>query len=304
MKASAADGGSALQLSMSRIREETDSLFASLLVSSSARTTRLYDAMRYAALGGGKRLRPLLVTAVADLFDVPRGRALRAGLAVECIHTHSLIHDDLPCMDDDDLRRGRPTVHRAFDEATALLAGDALHALAFQLLADPATHPDPKLRMELVGTLAAAAGVRGMAGGQMLDLLQSGGDVIDLKGVRRLQDLKTGALFAWCAEAAARLGRAPAYALIRVIAYARCLGLAFQITDDLIDRNGSEAIAGKRVGKDAARGKVTLVQLLGPDAARREAVHLLSSAAQHVESFGPRAQILIELADFVARRQF
>jgi farnesyl diphosphate synthase len=302
MRVLPATGNAVLEASLSRIAADVDGLFGQLLVSPSPHQSPLYDAMRYAALSGGKRLRPLLVTATAELFDVPRSWALRAGIAAECIHTHSLIHDDLPCMDDDDLRRGRPTVHRVFGEANALLAGDALHASAFQILAEPATHPDPQIRMELAASLARSIGGEGMAGGQMLDLLQPTGEAHNFSAVKQLQELKTGKLFVWCAEAAARLGRAPPYDRISVIAYACCVGLAFQITDDLIDHTGRELDAGKRVRKDEAQGKVTFVQLLGIEGARRKVSALLSEAIQHVEGFGARAELLVQLAGFVGHR--
>ena len=205
--------------------------------------------MRHAAIGGGKRMRPLLVVAACDLFHVDRERALRVAIAIEAVHVYSLIHDDLPCMDDDDLRRGKPTVHKAYDEATAVLAGDSLHALAFEVLADPATHEDPFARAELVLELARASGPSGMAGGQMMDLAAEH-EIFDLPATTRLQQLKTGALIGFCLEAGAIMGRIPDAARTPLRGYARDLGLAFQIADDLLDVEGESAKTGKAVGKD------------------------------------------------------
>src|SRR5690606_16985799 len=241
-----------------------------LLPTSEGPEARLFEAMRYATLNGGKRLRPFLVIAGADLFDVPRDRSLRAAAAVELIHCYSLVHDDLPAMDDDDLRRGRPTCHIQFDEATAILAGDALLTLAFEVLADPATHPDPAIRVALVGALAAAAGGEGMVGGQMFDLVAEG-RTLDLDQITRLQGLKTGRLIKVSCAAGAILGGANSEARDALDAYAQDLGLAFQIADDLLDVEGSEAEVGKKVGKDADAGKATFVSLLGVAEARRRA---------------------------------
>jgi farnesyl diphosphate synthase len=257
--------------------------------------------MRYAAIGGGKRLRPLLVVAACRLFKVAAERALRAGLAVECIHVYSLVHDDLPAMDDDDLRRGKPTLHRAFDESTAILAGDSLHALAFELLADEATHEDPFIRAELIAELARAAGPAGMAGGQMMDLAAGGGG-LDIASVTRLQQLKTGALIGWCLEAAAIMGRAPAEGRRSLRGYARDLGLAFQIADDLLDAEGEEAKTGKRVGKDEGAGKATFVSLLGTDRARQQAALLVEQAIEHLHAYGEEADLLRDIARFAVSR--
>jgi farnesyl diphosphate synthase len=262
---------------------------------------RLYEAMRYAAIGGGKRIRPMLVVAACDLFRVDRDRALRAALAVECIHVYSLIHDDLPCMDDDDLRRGKPTVHRAFEESTAVLAGDSLHALAFEILADEATHEDPFVRAELVAELARASGPAGMAGGQMMDLAAPALD-LDLAAVTRLQQLKTGALIGWCVEAGAIMGRVPPDGRTGLRGYARDVGLAFQIADDLIDHQGLEEKAGKRVGKDQAAGKQTFVSLLGPERARLQADILVGQAIEHLQAFGEEADLLRAVARFAVER--
>ncbi|MFN3944920.1 MAG: polyprenyl synthetase family protein [Allosphingosinicella sp.] len=288
---------------MRRAALDIDALFQAILPDPPDARRRLYDAMRYAAVGGGKRLRPLLVLASARLFEVPRGQAIRAGLAVECVHVHSLIHDDLPCMDDDDLRRGKPTVHRAFDEATAVLAGDALLALAFEILGDPATHPSGTVRAELVCELAKAAGAGGMAGGQMLDLSPPEEEErIDLDGVTRLQRLKTGALIGWCVEAGAIMGRAPHDLRTSLRGYAHCLGLAFQIADDLLDHGGEEAKVGKRLGKDAEQGKETFVSLLGPARARRQAKLLVAQAEDHLRPFGEDARLLAAIARYAVER--
>ena len=278
-----------------------DRAFDALLPIPEDARARLYEAMRYAAIGGGKRIRPLLVIAACDLFKVDRDRAMRVALAVECIHVYSLIHDDLPSMDDDDLRRGKPTLHRAFEESTAILAGDSLHALAFEILADEATHEDPFVRADLVVELARAAGPAGMAGGQMMDL-KAGEMGLDLPAVTRLQQLKTGALISWCVEAGAIMGRVPVEGRTGLRGYARDVGLAFQIADDLIDHEGLEEKAGKRVGKDKAAGKQTFVSLLGPERARRQADLLVEQAISHLHGFGEDADLLRAVARFAVER--
>jgi farnesyl diphosphate synthase len=290
-----------LDIPMRRVAAEIDRLLDSLLPVPDDSSARLYQAMRYAAIGGGKRLRPLLVVASAGLFGVPGAQALRAGAAVECLHVQSLIHDDLPCMDDDDLRRGKATVHRAFDEATAVLAGDGLMALAFETLAAPATHPNPAVRAELVCELSRAVGAAGMAGGQMLDIC-AGEAALDLDGVTRLQRLKTGALIGWCVEAGAIMGGASAEQRTRLRGYAQCVGLAFQIADDLLDAHGNEEKVGKRLAKDAAQGKRSFVTLLGPERARRQADMLAEQAVEHLRPFGERAAILAAIAAFAVAR--
>ena len=249
----------------------------------------------------GKRLRPLLVRAAADLFHVDQVRALRTGLAVEAIHVYSLIHDDLPCMDDDDLRRGRPTVHRAFDEATAVLAGDSLHALAFEIVTDPDTHSDPFVRAELAMELARAAGPSGMAGGQMMDLAAEG-MTLDLPAVTRLQQLKTGALIGFSLEAGAILGHVPPEGRRHLRGYARDIGLAFQIADDLLDIEGAEEVTGKAVHKDAAAGKATFASLLGVERARQQANMLVAQAIEHLASHGQEADLLRAIARYVIER--
>jgi len=290
-----------LQGALAEVGAEIDRAFDLLLPIPPDPRGRLFEAMRYATIGGGKRMRPLLVLAGCDLFNVGRDRALRVALAVECIHAYSLIHDDLPCMDDDDLRRGKPTVHRAFDECTAILAGDSLHALAFEVLADDATHEDPFVRSELALELARASGPGGMAGGQMMDLM-AGDMTLDLNGVTRLQQLKTGALIGWCLEAAAIMGRVPPEGRTALRGYARDIGLAFQIADDLLDHEGREEKAGKRVGKDEAAGKETFVSLLGPDRARQQAQALVDQAIDHLRAFGEEADLLRAVAHFAVER--
>lgn len=261
----------------------------------------LYRAMRHAAIGGGKRLRPLLVFATGRLFNVDRDAVGRAGAAIECIHVYSLIHDDLPAMDDDDMRRGKPTVHKAFDEATAILAGDSLHALAFEILADPNTHPDPFVRSELVLDLARAAGPAGMAGGQAMDL-EAEKSTFDLPTVTRLQALKTGALIACSVEAGAILGKVPPEGRTGLRGYARDVGLAFQIADDLLDVEGDEAAVGKKLGKDEGAGKETFLSLLGVDRARAQARMLVDQAIEHLHAFGPEADLLRDIARFTLER--
>jgi farnesyl diphosphate synthase len=284
-----------------RLSAEIDSFFTRLLEPTGDARDRLYEAMRHAAVGGGKRLRPLLTSAAAQLFAIDPERALRVGAAIEAIHVYSLIHDDLPCMDNDDLRRGKPTVHRAFGEAEAVLAGDSLHALAFEILAHPATHDDPHVRTDLVFELARAAGPSGMAGGQMMDLVAEGQE-LDLPAITRLQQLKTGALIEYSVEAACIMARVAEPARTPYRGYARNIGLAFQIADDLIDHSGDEAAAGKRTGKDAHAGKATFVSLLGEDRARQQAHLLVEQAVEHLASHGKEADLLRAIARFAIER--
>jgi farnesyl diphosphate synthase len=258
--------------------------------------------MRYAALGGGKRLRPFLLVASARLFGVEERKALPAACALECIHCYSLVHDDLPSMDDDALRRGRPTLHVAFDEATAILAGDALLTLAFEILSDPTTHADPAIRAELVHLLAKAGGWQGMAQGQALDLS------LERKGfspadIAKMQALKTGALFRFACEAGAVLGRAPDSQRAALLAYAASFGEAFQLADDLLDAEGDAQALGKAVAKDEARGKATLVALLGPEAAKARLAKLVATAENALTPFGDKAAPLARAARFVAERR-
>lgn len=271
------------------------------------RPKRLVDGMRYSALGGGKRLRPFLVVESAALFGAPRERALMAGAALECIHCYSLVHDDLPAMDNDDVRRGRPTLHRAYDEATAILAGDSLLTFAFDILSRDETHPDPAIRIALVRELARASGLGGMAGGQMLDLaaegrfgaMPSGDD----KFIITMQAMKTGALLHFACIAGGILGGASARELTALSKYGRAVGTAFQIADDILDVEGDAATVGKATGKDAAVGKATLVSILGVPAARERLAGVVADAESALAPFGERGAILRETARFIAARE-
>ncbi len=294
-------GSISLKPALDAIGQAIDHRFERLLAVPPDPRARLYEAMRHAAIGGGKRMRPLLVVAACELFNVDRERALRVGLAIECIHVYSLIHDDLPCMDDDDLRRGKPTVHIAFDEATAVLAGDALHALAFEVIADHATHEDPFVRAELVCELARASGPSGMAGGQMMDLVAES-EPFDLPTTTRLQQLKTGALIGFCLEAGGIMGKASADIRTKLRGYARDLGLAFQIADDLLDIEGDPELAGKTLRKDNDAGKATFASLLGVDRARKQAEMLIDQAIGHLHPFGAEADLLRAIARFAIER--
>jgi farnesyl diphosphate synthase len=284
-----------------RVRADVDSFFAKLLAPTGDSRDRLYEAMRHAAVGGGKRLRPLLTLGASRLFAIDRRRAVRVGCAIEAIHVYSLIHDDLPCMDNADLRRGRATIHKAYGEAAAVLAGDSLHALAFDILADPATHDDPWVRSDLVLELARAAGPAGMAGGQMMDLAAEGQE-LDLPAITRLQQLKTGALIEYSVEAACIMVKMAPEARTPYRGYARNIGLAFQIADDLIDHSGSEAAAGKPTGRDADAGKATFVSLLGEERARQQAGFLVSQAIEHLSGHGSEADLLRAIARFAIER--
>lgn len=283
------------------VARDIDRAFDTLLPVPDDPRARLFEAMRHASIGGGKRLRPLLVVAACHLFAVDRQAAVRVGCAVEAIHVYSLIHDDLPCMDDDDLRRGKPTVHRAFDEATAVLAGDALHALAFELLADPITHADPFVRVELIEGLARASGAGGMAGGQMMDIVASERD-FDLPMVTRLQQMKTGALIGFAVDAGAIMGRLPHEGRVGLRGYAHDLGLAFQIADDLLDVEGDAQAAGKALRKDTDAGKATFLSLLGVDRARAQAHMLVDQAIAHLNSYGEEADLLRAIARYAVER--
>ena len=262
---------------------------------------RVVEAMRYSALSGGKRIRPFLVTASSDLFNVDKPSALRAAAAIEMVHCYSLIHDDLPAMDDDDLRRGKAACHIKFDEATAILAGDALLTKAFEVLADDKTHGNSTVRAELILVLAKAAGDAGMVGGQMLDLVAED-HALNMPEITRLQRMKTGALIAVSCEAGAILGRASEKAHHALHAYAHDIGLAFQIADDLLDVEGDEKEIGKKTGKDAAAGKATFVSLLGRERAREQAALLADQAAAHLDSFEEKGKLLRDLAYFVVNR--
>ncbi len=281
----------------------TDASLERLIVIPDGYEARVFEAMRYAALAPGKRLRPFLVLASAQLFAVARRSALQAACAVEMVHAYSLVHDDLPAMDDSDLRRGRPTVHKAFDEATAVLAGDGLLTLAFEVLAQPDTHGDPAVRCELVAALAAASGCNGMVGGQMFDLIAEHRPELDIGAITRLQRLKTGALIAYSCEAGAILGKASTEARMALRGYAHDLGLAFQIADDLLDVEGSADKTGKPVGRDAAAGKATFVSILGVERARAQAQALITQAVAHLDLFQERAELLRQAARFVVDRR-
>ncbi len=263
---------------------------------------RVVEAMRYSALSGGKRLRPFLVVESANLFDVAPDNALQCAVAVEMVHCYSLIHDDLPAMDNSGLRRGRPTVHKVFDEATAILAGDGLLTEAFAVLADPRCHPDAEVRGELIAGLAAAAGAAGMVGGQMIDIAPARA-TLDLEGITDLQALKTGALITFSCEAGAILGRAEPTARHALVGYARDLGLAFQIVDDLLDYQSTPEELGKPTGQDEAAGKATFVGLLGPDGARAKAEELVDRACARLEIFLEKADLLRQTAKFVLERR-
>ncbi len=273
-----------------------------------ARPQRITEAMRYSSLGGGKRLRPFLTVETAALFGVQRSRALMAGAAIECVHCYSLVHDDLPAMDNDDLRRGRPTAHKKFDEATAILSGDGLLTFAFDILARPETHPDASVRIALVLGLARAAGLGGMVGGQMLDLAAEGrfgrnDKAQGEKDVLTLQAMKTGAILKFCCDAGAILGNAPKAKRAAASRYGQVIGQAFQIADDLLDVEGDTATLGKAAGKDAALGKATLVDLLGIEGARKRLSKLVSEAEDALAPFGEDGAILKAAARFVAERR-
>nr|WP_182849672.1 farnesyl diphosphate synthase [Pelagerythrobacter aerophilus] len=286
---------------LARVQREVDAAFEEFLPVPDDTRARLIEAMRYAAIGGGKRVRPLLVTATASMYGVARQTAVKAGCAVEAIHVYSLIHDDLPCMDDDDLRHGKPTLHKAYDEATAVLAGDALHALAFEILSMPETVSDPFVRAELIATLAGASGMGGMAGGQMMDMVAAEKNY-DLRAITRLQQLKTGALLTAAVEMGAILGRVPVDSRNHLRNYARDVGLAFQIADDLLDHEGDEAKAGKALRKDDEKGKQTFVTLMGADKARDQAHALVEQAVGHLAPHGREADLLRALARFIVER--
>ena len=279
---------------MRRAAQDVEAALDDLLPVPDSGEARLIEAMRYATLGGGKRLRAFLAMETASLFKVDRRCAARVGAAIEMLHAYSLVHDDLPAMDDDDLRRGKPSTHKAFDEATAILA--------FEVMAEPDTHSNPEARCELVVSLGLAAGARGMCGGQMLDMLAEGRTLTG-EEIIRLQALKTGRLIQFSAEAGAILGRAAPLQRHMLAAYGRDIGAAFQIADDLLDALGTAEETGKATGKDAAAGKATLVGFLGIERARAQADMLASQAAGHLDSFGDRAELLRQLAAYVVARR-
>ena len=285
---------------LARCAAETDALLDRLLPEDASPARRVVEAMRYAALGPGKRLRPFLVVESAALFGVPRDQALRVGAALECMHCYSLVHDDLPAMDDDDLRRGRPTAHKAFDEATAILAGDALLTFAFEVLADEGTHPHPQVRLALVSRLAKAAGLAGMVGGQMLDIAAESRTGQTLDEITLIQSMKTGALFRFACEAGAVLGGADPAPLRQ---YAEKIGLAFQIADDILDVESTPEALGKATQKDKGLGKATFVDLLGLDGAKKRAAALVEEAVAALEDFGGKGATLADTARFIVARQ-
>jgi len=288
---------------LKRTAEDVDRVLSDLLAFDGAAARTVIDAMRYSALGQGKRLRPFFVTEAARLFDVEPTWALRTGAAVECIHCYSLVHDDLPAMDDDDLRRGKPTTHIAFSEATAILAGDGLLTVAFEILAAPETHPDPQVRCELATMLARAAGADGMVGGQMLDLEAESRASTTLDETILLQGLKTGALFRFSCEAGAVLARAGDDDRKALRTYADRVGLAFQIADDLLDAESTPEQLGKRTQKDADAGKATFIDLLGLDGARARACEIAEEACAALDRYGDAADTLKQAARFIVDRK-
>ena len=298
------DHPTSLPQAMTQAAAEIDQALDVLLPVPEGAEARLFESMRYSVIGGGKRLRGFLVLEGARQFGVSRNAALRVACAIEMVHAYSLIHDDLPAMDNDDLRRGKPTNHKAFDEATAILAGDSLQCHAFTVLAEEDTHPDPAVRIELVRMLSRAAGPRGMCGGQMLDMMaEQGKSPQDEAAIGRLQTLKTGKLIEFSAEAGAVLGKANLSQRHALLSYGRDLGAAFQIADDLLDATATAEEAGKATGKDAAMGKATLVSLYGLERARLQAERLVTQAKGHLDAFGDKAELLKMLANFVIERR-
>ncbi len=294
--------GSSFAEALAGAAKLTDSVIERLIPVPVGLEARVFEAMRYAALAPGKRLRPFLVLASSRLFGVAERGALQVAAAIELVHSYSLVHDDLPAMDNSDLRRGRPTCHKAFDEATAVLAGDGLLTLAFEVLSDPDTHGDPGVRCELVSALAQAAGASGMVGGQMIDLIAEN-QTLDIGAITRLQRLKTGALIAFACESGAILAKASSDVRLALRGYAHDLGLAFQIADDLLDVEGSAGETGKPVGQDAAAGKATFVSILGIERARDQAELLVRQAVAHLDLFEERADLLRQAARFVVDRR-
>jgi farnesyl diphosphate synthase len=309
-----ADPTDRFKQSLEQVAADTEELLDRLLAPKTAtgelaRPARLLDAMRYASLGGGKRIRPFLVVETAKLFGVPRRQALMVAAALECVHCYSLVHDDLPAMDDDALRRGRPTAHKAFDEATAILAGDGLLTFAFDILSRPQTHTKPAIRIQLVSALARAAGIGGMAGGQMLDLAAEGrfangpGRQLDVGDVKMLQAMKTGALLKFACSSGAVLGEAPDKARAALDRFGSSVGEAFQVADDLLDIEGDAATVGKATGKDAAAHKATFLSLLGIEGARDRLKTLIAEAEKAIAPFGKDGAILKAAAHFIANRR-
>ena len=287
---------------LSEIADKVTVVLDRLIAPADGPEAQLMRAMRYASLATGKRLRPFYVLTFGSLFDAPEKSLMRTAAALECVHTYSLIHDDLPCMDDDDLRRGQPTVHKKFDEATAVLAGDALLTLAFEILASPETHPDAHVRCKLIEKLAKASGAQGMVGGQMIDMLS--GDVRqDLNSITRMQSLKTGALISYAGEAACILGGASDAERHAIQGFTHDLGLAYQIADDLLDVEGDPEVVGKQTQKDEEAGKANFVSVLGVEDARQRVRFLATQSKEHLAMFRNRATLLLQSVDFVLERQ-
>ena len=293
---------SSFQKLLQHVAGQVSTVLDTLLIVPEGHEGRLYEAMRYTVLAEGKRFRPFLCLASAQIFDAPEPAAIRVASAIECTHCYSLIHDDLPCMDDDDMRRGKPTLHKAFDEATAILAGDALISLAFEILADEATHSDVITRLDLVAGLARASGMQGMVGGQMIDMMAVR-DTLDAGVLTRLQKMKTGALISFAVDAGAVLGGADANERHLLAGFAHDIGLAYQIADDVLDVEGDADVLGKSVGKDTAQDKSTFVSLLGVERAREQALQLSHQAVSYLDAFGERAELLREAAAFVIQRR-
>lgn len=291
------------ETALKRTAAEVDRLLDRILPLDTARAQRVVEAMRYASIGQGKRIRPFFVTESARILDAPAEGALRTGVALECVHCYSLVHDDLPAMDDDDLRRGKPTCHKAFDEATAILAGDGLLTLAFDILADPLTHADPRVRVELIANLARAAGHAGMVGGQMLDLEAERQSASDLDQIILMQSLKTGALFRYSLEAGAIVAEASSLDRAALVTFADKIGLAFQIADDVLDIESTPEKLGKATQKDRSAGKATFIDHLGLDGAKARANALTAEAIAALDRFGDRGALLAEAARFIVERK-
>lgn len=290
------------QSELERVARLVDAFLSDILPDPNGPETRLLEAVRYAALGGGKRLRPFMAIQSGAIFGLDEEVMVRIASAVECIHTYSLVHDDLPCMDDDAMRHGKPSTHVAFDEATAVLAGDALLTFAFEILSDPSAHPDPFVRCELVSRLATAIGSHGMVGGQMIDMLAEDHE-LEITAITRMQRMKTGNLIAYSCEAGAIAARASRASVHALGAYAHDLGIAFQITDDILDIEGNAEALGKSTGKDETAGKATFVSILGMERAKAQARLLATQAVRHLDLFDEKADLLREVANFVVERR-
>lgn len=294
-------GGSKLEAALEEVAGRVEAKLDDVLPEPKGPEARLAEAMRYAIFGRAKRFRPFLAIECGRLFNVDPQAMLRVAAAIECVHTYSLIHDDLPCMDDDPMRRGRASVHVKFDEATAVLAGDALLTFGFEILASPETHTDPRVRIALVSGLARAIGPAGMVGGQMIDL-EAETKPLDVGAITRLQRMKTGALIVFACEASAHMAHAKEDLRLALNAYAHDLGLAFQITDDLLDATGTVESLGKTTGKDAKAGKATFVSVMGLERAREQAGLLATQAVRHLDHFDQRADLLRSVPEFLLNR--